>query len=69
MITVAITMLSWMLLTIFSIAYPSIVGFIRSWMLTPIIVILTVLIWSYAIIRTKRKIPLINEILEREEIQ
>ena len=69
MISVAIVMLIWMMMTIMALANPEFVDGIRAWALTPIVFLMTVLIWTYAISRTKRKVPFIKEISEREKIQ
>jgi magnesium-transporting ATPase (P-type) len=69
MIFVAISMLAWMTMTIAAVSNPSLMEDLRMWVVTPIVTILTVMIWTYAITRTKRKKPFIKEISEREKIQ
>jgi hypothetical protein len=58
-----------MTMTIAAISNPDFMIIIRTWAVTPTVTILTIMIWTYAITRTKRKTPLIKEISEREKIQ
>lgn len=69
MITVAIAMLVWMMLTIAAVSNPNFMNIIRTWAVTPIVTVLTILIWTYAVSRTNRKNPSMKELSEREKIQ
>jgi hypothetical protein len=69
MITVAIAMLVWMMLTIAAVSNPAFMNTIRTWMVTPIVTFLTILIWTYAIFRAKIKNPPINEQLEKDKTE
>jgi hypothetical protein len=69
MISVAISMLAWMMLTIAAVSNPAFMEDLRTWVVTPVVTTLTIMIWTYAISRTKRIKPFIKKISEREKIQ
>jgi hypothetical protein len=54
MLTTAITLLVFMLISISYIYYPTMLEPIREWGVTPIITLLTVLIWTYALMRVHK---------------
>jgi hypothetical protein len=53
MLSTSILLLVWMVLTMAALAFPSIIAPIRSWVLTPILVVLTIFIYVYLFRRTK----------------
>jgi hypothetical protein len=53
MLMVALTMLVWMSLTIAAVSNPTVLDAIKLFAATPVIAILTAMIWIYAIARTK----------------
>jgi|OpeIllAssembly_1097287.scaffolds.fasta_scaffold2304766_2 fatty acid desaturase len=51
MLTVAVALLVWMVTAIATGYYPEVVSYVRGYAVTPVIILLTALIWSYAILR------------------
>jgi len=52
MLVTALAMLVWMVISLITIYNPSLTEDFRHYAITPVIVLLTVLIWSYAVART-----------------
>lgn len=52
MLCVAILLLMWMVLTAGSIGFKEVIPAVRLWLITPVLTLLTILIWCYVIRRT-----------------
>lgn len=55
MLVTAVLMLTWMVLTIAAVENPLLMPDVRSFAVTPLVLTLTILVWAYAILRTKAR--------------